>query len=228
MELNSFLFPAPQPSYTVHSAIGDLLYIPRKRQSELNHSSRASEETAYSETEGVQSPAIPCLYLPNASGSTKLLIYFHGNAEDVGLASELLDYIRSLLKIHVLAVEYPGYGVYEGQADAQQILIDAETVYDYLTKKGTPWRVPQESIILFGRSIGSGPATHLAACRRPCSLLLMSPFKSIRDIVKEQAGSLLSYVISDRFRNIDAIEKVRCPTFFVHGQRDTLISFRHS
>lgn len=33
MELNSFLFPAPQSSYTIHAAIGDLLFIPRdKRQ----------------------------------------------------------------------------------------------------------------------------------------------------------------------------------------------------
>jgi hypothetical protein len=45
----------------------------------------------------------------------------------------------------------------------------------------------------------------------------MSPFTSIRDIVKEQAGSLLQYVISDRFRNIDAIKDVKCPTLFVHG-----------
>jgi hypothetical protein len=115
MELNSFLFPAPQPSYSVHSAIGDLLYIPRKKVENANHS---SEDTNYSETMdggGLNlSPAIPCLYLPNASGSTKLLMYFHGNAEDVGLASELLDYIRSLLKVHVLAMEYPGYGIYEG------------------------------------------------------------------------------------------------------------------
>lgn len=29
MELNSFLFPAPQSSYTINGAIGDLLYIPR-------------------------------------------------------------------------------------------------------------------------------------------------------------------------------------------------------
>ena len=42
---------------------------------------------------------IPCLYLPYAQGSSKVMIYFHGNAEDVGLASELLDYIRSLLRV---------------------------------------------------------------------------------------------------------------------------------
>ena len=56
----------------------------------------------------------------------------------------------------------------------------------------------------------------------------MSAFKSIREIVREQAGSVLQYVVSDRFKNIDNISLVRCPTFLVHGQRDTLISFRQS
>jgi hypothetical protein len=64
------------------------------------------------------------------------MIYFHGNAEDVGLACELLDYVRSMLKVHILAIEYPGYGVYDGSPDAEQILLDAETVYDYLTLNG--------------------------------------------------------------------------------------------
>lgn len=61
---------------------------------------------------------IPCLYLPYLGGSSKLLIYFHGNAEDVGLAMELLAFIKDMLKVHVLAMEYPGYGVYEGEPDA--------------------------------------------------------------------------------------------------------------
>ena len=43
--------------------------------------------------------AIPCVYLPYHSGSSKILIYFHGNAEDIGLATELLDYIRTLLRV---------------------------------------------------------------------------------------------------------------------------------
>jgi fermentation-respiration switch protein FrsA (DUF1100 family) len=38
----------------------------------------------------------------------------------------------------------------------------------------------------------------------------------------------LQYLISDRFRNIDQMPNVRCPTFFVHGQRDQLIGFNHS
>ena len=45
-------------------------------------------------------------------GSSKILIYFHANAEDIVLSHELLDYLRVLLKVNVLAVEYPGYGLY--------------------------------------------------------------------------------------------------------------------
>lgn len=56
---------------------------------------------------------------------------------------------------------------------------DAVYVYDYLNKV---IGIEEKNIIIFGRSIGSGPATHVASLRNPCSLLLMSSFKSIRDI----------------------------------------------
>ena len=58
---------------------------------------------------------IPCLYLPYAGGSSKLLIYFHANAEDIVLSHELLDCLRAMLRVHVIAVEYPGYGLYTGE-----------------------------------------------------------------------------------------------------------------
>ena len=76
--------------------------------------------------------------------------------------------------------------------------------------------------------MGTGPATHLASIRKPCSLLLMSAFKSIRAIAQDQAGSILKYLIQDRFKNIDKIKKVECPTFIVHGMQDSLISYQHS
>lgn len=52
------------------------------------------------------------MHLPYTIGSSKTMIYFHANAEDIVLSNELLDYIRSLLKINIIAVEYPGYGIY--------------------------------------------------------------------------------------------------------------------
>ena len=41
-----------------------------------------------------------------------MMLYFHANAEDIVLANELMDYMRSLLRINVIAIEYPGYGLY--------------------------------------------------------------------------------------------------------------------
>ena len=56
---------------------------------------------------------IPCLWLPHLNGgSSKLMIYFHANAEDIGLSYEMLDHIRSTVRINILAPEYPGYGIY--------------------------------------------------------------------------------------------------------------------
>jgi hypothetical protein len=45
--------------------------------------------------------------------------------------------------------------------------------------------VEEKNIIIFGRSMGSGPATHVASIRNPGCLLLMSSFKSIREIAKD-------------------------------------------
>ena len=83
-------------------------------------------------------------------------------------------------------------------------------------------------IILFGRSIGSGPATWIAGNKNPGALLLMSPYTSIRNVVKHLTTKVLAYLVAERFRNIDCMPKITCPTFIVHGQMDTLIPFSES
>jgi hypothetical protein len=55
---------------------------------------------------------VPAMHIPYNLGSSKMMIYFHANAEDIVLAHELLDYMRSLLRVNVVAIEYPGYGLY--------------------------------------------------------------------------------------------------------------------
>lgn len=251
------------------------------------------------------------------------MIYFHANAEDVVLSHELLDYMRALLRINVVAVEYPGYGLYteknqkrytypkpinpnlkqkfldlhqrkkknppnyakearlgsnnlsddsdgisalsDGidfedesseiiaglgcrpsyntqvrrdefdpyepyndhvfESNEENILDDAVYIYDYFHKV---LGIEEKNIIIFGRSMGSGAATHVCSIRNPGALLLMSSFKSIRSIAQDQAGKILKYLIQDRFNNIEKIEKVKCPTFLVHGMKDNLIPFTHS
>mmetsp|Transcript_24189 Transcript_24189/g.18418 ORF Transcript_24189/g.18418 Transcript_24189/m.18418 type:complete len:131 (+) Transcript_24189:466-858(+) len=117
-------------------------------------------------------------------GSSKLFIYFHANAEDLGRAYKFLTFVHIYLRVHVLAVEYPGYGVYEGLAPtAERIIEDANTVYNFVTNN-LNWK--EQDIIICGRSIGSGPAVYLSAHHSPSCLVLISPHTSIRGIVKDQ------------------------------------------
>lgn len=160
---------------------------------------------------------IPCLYLPHEEGGNKIIIYFHGNAEDIGLAFDLLYLFGQRMEMHVLAVEYPGYGLYKTQKPNEEyIKQDADMIYEYLVKC---IGIREKDIILFGRSMGSGPTSYLASRKDPYALLLMSPYTSIKEAAKSLLGwaSFLSLIVYEKFRNIDMIKEARCPVFFLHG-----------
>ena len=92
----------------------------------------------------------------------------------------------------------------------------------------TKLKVKPSDIIVFGRSIGSGPASWLASKRRVGMLVLMSAFTSIRAVVRDILGAVAQYLVRERFCNIELMAKVTAPVFFVHGLQDNLISYRHS
>ncbi len=52
-------------------------------------------------------------------GSWNTLVFFHGNAEDIGIAFDFLNNIREQLKVNIIAVEYPGYGLSYGESNAE-------------------------------------------------------------------------------------------------------------
>lgn len=63
-----------------------------------------------------------------------MVLYFHGNAEDIGYAFEIMYSFGAYSKMHVLCIEYPGYGLYRtSMSNEQYIREDALLVYDYLT-----------------------------------------------------------------------------------------------
>ena len=47
---------------------------------------------------------IPCLYIPSQGGSDKILLYFHGNAEDVGYSYDFCRRLAQGLKVISLNV----------------------------------------------------------------------------------------------------------------------------
>ena len=94
-----------------------------------------------------------------------------------------------------------------GSPSEKQCYIDIETAFDYLTEEE---RIPSENIILYGKSIGSGPTCYLGA-------KLASKGVQIGGIILESAFSSIFRLmynfnrtfIGDMFPNIDYLPNTK-------------------
>ena len=98
-------------------------------------------------------------------------------------------------------------------------------MFDFLIREAN---VNYQNVLVVGRSMGTGAATYLASKRKIGALVLISPFTSIKDLIRDRAGSFAASLVADRFNNAKRIQNVTCPTFITHGQKDTIIPKNHS
>ena len=127
-----------------------------------------------------------------------------------------------------MCVEYPGYGLAPGSPCADAIDRHVRAAYDHFTVR---LRVRPERIVLFGASVGTGPAARLAAAvqaggGRVGGLILQSPYTCVRDAAASLVGSL-AYLIFERWDNAAALRDLRCPLLIIHGTADDVIPFAH-
>ena len=156
---------------------------------------------------------ISALYLPNPQAKFTLLVS-HGNAEDLGDDRFWLEELQRA-GFSVLAYDYEGYGTSEGKPREQAAYDDENAAYDYLTQT---MKIATDRIIIYGRSVGSGPAVHLAARKPAAGLILQSPFVSAFRVLTR-----IPLLPFDKFPNYKDIRKVHCPVLIIHGDSDTVI-----
>lgn len=160
---------------------------------------------------------ISALYLSNPAADFTFLVS-HGNAEDLGDDREWLEGLRRA-GFSVLAYDYQGYGTSQGRPTEKTAYEDEIAAYEYLTQE---LKTSPDHIIVFGRSVGSGPAVHVAARRPAAGLILQSPFLSAFRVVTHVP--LLPF---DKFPNYKEIGRVHCPVLIIHGANDSVIPLRH-
>ncbi|MDY6804185.1 MAG: alpha/beta hydrolase [Cyanobacteriota bacterium] len=158
------------------------------------------------------------LYLPNPQARYTIL-YSHGNAEDLG---DILPRLRDLRDIGfaVFSYDYRGYGLSEGRPTVGGAYEDINAAYDYLRQE---LKVPAERIIVYGRSVGSGPSVDLASRMPVAGLVVESGFVSAFRV-----GIPVPLYPFDKFPNINKIDKVDAPVLIMHGDADEVIPFSHA
>merc|ERR1719229_1443672 len=101
--------------------------------------------------------------------------------------------MRDQFKMNVLAVEYPGYGLLHHVPASEAALKEvALTAFRFILDE---LKVAYEQIILFGRSVGSGPTVYLASRFPVGGLILVAAFASVREAAKSHIGNFVTHVL---------------------------------
>ena len=167
---------------------------------------------------GDDGASIATLYLPRPDAPVTLL-YSHGNAEDLGQLAPLLEEYRRA-GFAVLAFDYRGYGASTGgPPSAHRATRDMEAVYQHAVRT---LGIAPSRIVLYGRSVGSGPATELAARLPVGGLVIESGFVSAFRVLTRV--SLLPF---DRFHNLRHLRRVHARVLVIHGTEDEVIAVSH-
>jgi uncharacterized protein len=152
---------------------------------------------------------------PNSSG---LIFYLHGNAGSLRLWGEVAKTYTDL-NYDVFLLDYRGFGKSEGKINSQdQLYRDIQIVYDQLKSL-----YEENKIIVLGYSIGTGPATKLAAANNPKLLILQAPYYSLTDIMKQTYSFIPVFLLKYKFETNRFIADCKMPVVIFHGNEDEVI-----
>ena len=151
-----------------------------------------------------------------------VILVFHGNAsfpESYGFLYE--GWIAA--GYGIVAPVARGYPRSPGVANGETMLADALEIRDWIAAT-----YPGRPVVVFGQSLGTGPAVHVAARRDVAAAILVSPFLSMLSLVGEKMPWLPSrLLLSSPFRSDLEIGRATAPIAIFHGDRDTLIPIAH-
>lgn len=148
------------------------------------------------------------------------LLYLHGGGGNVATRSDRLELFASL-GANLLAVEYRGYGPSEGTSSARGLERDAQAAYEWLLQHTTAKR-----IVVFGESLGGGPAAWVASTRAVGGLILLSTFTTTDAWFGHFMPWLPTrWLVRTKFDNAEAIKRVRAPKLIIHSRSDEVVPF---
>jgi fermentation-respiration switch protein FrsA (DUF1100 family) len=149
-----------------------------------------------------------------------LIVYYRGNAGS--FAREHARYEAMEADGYgFLAFDYRGFGGSPGEISQAHVLEDGLAAYDWAAAKGFP-------LVIWGRSLGSGPATYVASERNADALFLETPFDSATAVGRDRYWYLpVDLLMDDKYPVDTWIAKVSAPVFVAHGTGDTTIGVQH-
>ena len=161
-------------------------------------------------------------YRPPAQEAAPVVVVFHGNAGN--LSHRVSKYIGLAGQgLGVFLVGYRGYGGNPGKPHQDGLLTDGRSALDWLAGQG----IGPERVVLYGESLGSGVAVHLAAERPVAGVVLEAPYSSVAEVAQHHYWYLpAKWLILDKWDSVSRVDELSVPLLVVHGERDKVIPAR--
>ena len=150
--------------------------------------------------------------------SKGLVLYFHGNRGNLQRWGTFASDITPR-GYDVLMIDYRGYGKSTGHPSEEVLYQDAESVLQWALS-----RVSTNRLIIYGRSLGSAVASHLAMKANPDLLILETPFDELSGALWEPLQPLMHFVpLQSVFSNKAHLASVKCKKVIFHGTSDKIV-----
>nr|CAG4648086.1 EOG090X09ZU [Moina brachiata]SVE93142.1 EOG090X09ZU [Moina brachiata] len=157
------------------------------------------------------------------------VLFFHGNAGNIGHRLPNAKGLFKHLHANVFLVEYRGYGLSDGCPSESGLYKDAQAALNYLLLRQD---IDHSRIIVFGRSLGGGVAVELA--HKPSNsdkiacLVIENSFTSIPEMAKQLIPwkgikYLPLWFHKNKFDSKKKVSGIRCPVIFISGLCDQLV-----
>jgi fermentation-respiration switch protein FrsA (DUF1100 family) len=161
------------------------------------------------------------------------IIFFHGNAGNIGLRLPNAIEMYRQLNVNVLLVEYRGYGDSDDVAPSEAGLkLDSEAALQFIS---THPQIDSSRLFVFGRSLGGAVGFHLAHYAELNSLplagiIVENTFLSISLMVDHLMPYVKLFkplVLRLNWDSSVLVPKIRAPTLYLAGSADELVPHSH-
>ncbi len=158
------------------------------------------------------------------AGSSKgVVLYFHGNMQNIERYQNIVP-LFTAEGWELWMMDYPGFGKSTGERTEENIYSDAARVYEQASRQ---FHINQ--IIIYGRSIGTGPASQLASVRACKKLILETPYYSIDALAKSYFPIYpVKLLTRYSFPVVDHLKKVKAASYIIHGTSDEVIPYKQA
>ena len=152
-----------------------------------------------------------------------VVLYFHGNKRNISWYAKYIPYFNRH-GYQVLMIDYPGFGKSTGKLTEQKLYDWALQVYKIARK-----RFPADSIIIYGKSMGTGIAAQLASTRDCKRLILETPYYDFPAVVSHYLPIYpVKWMLHYRIPTYQYLQNVTAPITIFHGTKDRVVTYKNS